>query len=133
MKKTKTGAIIIITQMDNLAVFSENGIEIDATISVPIIKSIFYKNSPLHDGAVIINNNRIVSAGCVLPVSNNRELPVKLGMRHRAALGITEESDAVAIIVSEETEKISYMKDGEIFTNRTAKQLKEFLERIFGR
>ena len=133
MKKAKTGAIIIITQMDNLAVFSESGIEIDATISAPIIKSIFYKNSPLHDGAVIINNNRIVSAGCVLPVSNNRELPVKLGMRHRAALGITEESDAVAIIVSEETGKISYMKDGEIFTNRTAKQLQEFLERIFSR
>jgi len=133
MKKTKTGAIIIITQIDDLAVFSESGIEMDAIISTPIIKSIFYKNSPLHDGAVIINSNRIVSAGCVLPVSNNRKLPVKLGMRHRAALGITEESDAVAIIVSEETGEISYMKDGEIFTNRTAKQLQEFLERIFSR
>ena len=75
----------------------------NAEISVPMIESIFYKNSPLHDGAVIIRNNKIISARCVLPVSNSDEFPGHLGMRHRAAVGITEESDAVAIIVSEET------------------------------
>ena len=131
MAKTKTGAIIIVTQMDDLAVFAESGVEMNAIISVPMIESIFYKNSPLHDGAVIIKNNKIISARSVLPVSNSTELPGRLGMRHRAAVGITEESDAVAIIVSEETGKISYVKDGELFTNRTVEQLEQFLNRIF--
>jgi len=131
MAKTKTGAIMIITQMDDLAVFSESGVEMNAAISVPMIESIFYKNSPLHDGAVIIRNNKIISARSVLPVSNSNELPGRLGMRHRAAVGITEESDAVAIIVSEETGEISYVKDGELFTKRTAQQLEQFLNRIF--
>ena len=96
-----------------------------------MLESIFYKNSPLHDGAVIIRENKIISARCVLPVSNNNELPKKLGIRHRAAVGITEESDAIAIIVSEETGNISYVKDGELFTNRTGEQLKQFLNRMF--
>ena len=131
MAKTKTGAIIIITQIDDLAVFCESGVEMNAVISVPMIESIFYKNSPLHDGAVIIRNNKIISARSVLPVSNSNELPGRLGMRHRAAVGITEESDAVAIIVSEETGEISYVKDGDLFTKRTAEQLEQFLNRIF--
>ena len=79
----------------------------------------------------IIRDNKIISARSVLPVSNSNELPGRLGMRHRAAVGITEESDAVAIIVSEERGEISYVKDGELFTKRTAEQLKEFLNRIF--
>ncbi len=131
MAKTQTGAIIILTQMDDLAVFCESGVEMNAAISVPMIESIFYKNSPLHDGAVIIRNNKIISARSVLPVSNSDELPGRLGMRHRAAVGITEESDAIAIIVSEETGEISYVKDGELFTKRTAEQLEQFLNRIF--
>lgn len=131
MSRAKTGAIMIITQIDNLAVFCESGVEMNAIISEPIIESIFYKNSPLHDGAVIIRNNKIISARSVLPVSNSEKIPVHFGMRHRAAVGITEESDSVAIIVSEETGKISYVKDGEIFTNRTAYQLEQFLNRIF--
>jgi len=131
MAKTKTGAIMILTQIDDLAVFCESGVEMNATISVPMIESVFYKNSPLHDGAVIIRDNKIISARSVLPVSNSNELPGRLGMRHRAAVGITEESDAVAIIVSEERGEISYVKDGELFTKRTAEQLKEFLNRIF--
>ena len=131
MAETKTGAIIIITLIDNLAVYSESGVEMNSTISVPMIESIFYKNSPLHDGAVIIRNNTIISARSVLPVSNNNELPEHLGMSHRAAVGITEESDAIAIIVSEQTGTISYVKDGELFTKRTAQQLEEFLNRIF--
>jgi diadenylate cyclase len=131
MAKTKTGAIIIVTQMDDLAVFCESGVEMNAAISVPMIESIFYKNSPLHDGAVIIRNNKIISARSVLPVSNSNELPGRLGMRHRAAVGITEESDAVAIIVSEETGEISYVKDSELFHKRTAQQLEQFLNKIF--
>ena len=131
MAKTKTGAIMIITQIDDLAVFCESGVEMNAAISVPMIESIFYKNSPLHDGAVIIRDNKIISARSVLPVSNSTELPGRLGMRHRAAVGITEESDAIAIIVSEETGEISYVKDGELFTKRTTEQLEQFLNRIF--
>jgi uncharacterized protein (TIGR00159 family) len=131
MGKTKTGAIMVITQMDDLAVFAESGVEMNAEISVPMIESIFYKNSPLHDGAVIIRDNKIISARCVLPVSNSEDFPGHLGMRHRAALGITEESDAVAIIVSEETGGISYVKDGELFDKRTAEQLEQFLNRVF--
>ena len=96
-----------------------------------MIASVFYKNSPLHDGAVIIRENKIISARCVLPVSNNDDFPGHLGMRHRAAVGITEESDAIAIIVSEEKGEISYVKDGELFTERTGKQLENFLNRIF--
>ena len=131
MSQKKTGAIIIITQMDDLAVFCESGVEMNAEISVPMIESIFYKNSPLHDGAVIIRKNKIISARSILPVSNNNELPGRLGTRHRAAVGITEESDALAIIVSEETGEISYVKDGELFTRRSAEQLEGFLNRIF--
>jgi len=131
MSNTKTGAIIILTQIDDLAVFSESGVEMNAEISVPMIESIFYKNSPLHDGAVIIKNNKIISARSVLPVSNSNDFPGHLGMRHRAAVGITEESDALAIIVSEETGEISYVKDGELFTKRNPRQLEEFLNKIF--
>ena len=130
MSQTKTGAIIIITQIDDLAVFCESGVEMNAVISVPMLESIFYKNSPLHDGAVIIRKNKIISARSILPVSNNNELPGRLGTRHRAAVGITEESDALAIIVSEETGEISYVKDGELFTQRTVEQLEKFLNRI---
>ena len=131
MAKTKTGAIMVITQMDDLAVFAETGVAMNAEISVPMIESVFYKNSPLHDGAVIIRDNKIISARCVLPVSNSDDFPGNLGMRHRAAVGITEESDAVTVIVSEETGGISYVKDGELFTKRTAQHLEKFLNRIF--
>jgi uncharacterized protein (TIGR00159 family) len=131
MAKTKTGAIMVITQMDDLAVFAESGVAMNAEISVPMIESIFYKNSPLHDGAVIIRENKIISARCVLPVSNSDDFPGNLGMRHRAAVGITEESDAIAIIASEETGSISYVKDGELFTKRTSLQLEQFLNRVF--
>ena len=130
MSKNKTGAILIITQIDDLNVFSETGVKINGEISTQIIESIFYKNSPLHDGAIIIKNNLIISAGCILPISN-KTLPKKIGVRHRAAIGITEESDAIAIVVSEETGKISYVKQGELFNNRTIIQLEQFLNRIF--
>jgi diadenylate cyclase len=131
MAKTKTGAIMVVTQMDDLAVFAESGIAMNAEISIPMIESVFYKNSPLHDGAIIIRNNKIISARCVLPVSNSEDFPRNLGIRHRAAVGITEESDAIAIIVSEETGGISYVKEGELFTKQTSLQLEQFLNRVF--
>tara|TARA_B100000131_G_scaffold255867_1_gene250481 strand:- start:476 stop:1252 length:777 start_codon:yes stop_codon:yes gene_type:complete len=131
MSSTKTGAIMILTQIDDLAIFAESGVEMNASISEPMIKSIFYKNSPLHDGAVIIRENKIISARSVLPVSNSNEIPGYLGMRHRAAIGITEESDAIAIIVSEETGEVSYAKEGEFFNKITIKQLEVFLNKIF--
>tara|TARA_B100000214_G_scaffold35850_1_gene22573 strand:+ start:2554 stop:3330 length:777 start_codon:yes stop_codon:yes gene_type:complete len=131
MSSTKTGAIMILTQIDDLAIFAESGVEMNASISEPMIKSIFYKNSPLHDGAVIIRENKIISARSVLPVSNSNEIPGYLGMRHRAAIGITEESDAIAIIVSEETGEVSYAKEGEFFNKITIKQLDIFLNKIF--
>ena len=131
MSNTKTGAIMILTQIDDLAIFAESGVEMNASISEPMIKSIFYKNSPLHDGAVIIRENKIISARSVLPVSNSNEIPGYLGMRHRAAIGITEESDAIAIIVSEETGEVSYAKEGEFFNKITIKQLEVFLNKIF--
>ena len=131
MCETKTGALIVITQIDDLAVFAESGVLLNAEISTSIFESIFYKNSPLHDGALIIRNNQIISARCVLPVTNSTDFPQNLGMRHRAAVGITEESDAIAIVVSEENGKICYSKDGELFTKRTPIQLEQFLERIF--
>ena len=130
MSKSKTGAILIITQEDDLNVFSETGVKIKGKISNLIIESIFYKNSPLHDGAIIIKNNLIISAGCILPISN-KTLPKKIGVRHRAAIGVTEESDAIAIVVSEETGNISYVKQGELFNNRSVIQLEQFLNRIF--
>ena len=131
MAKTKTGAIMVITQIDDLAVFAESGVEMNSSISTPMIESIFFKNNPLHDGAVIIRENKIISARCVLPVSNNDDFPGHLGMRHRAAVGITEESDAIAVIVSEETGEISYVKDGELSNGRTGEQLEQFLNKVF--
>lgn len=130
MSKNKTGAILIITQIDDLNIFSETGVYINGEISTQIIESIFYKNSPLHDGATIIKNNLIISAGCILPISN-KTLPKKFGVRHRAAIGITEEYDAIAIVISEETGTISYVKQGELFNNRTIIQLEQFLNRIY--
>jgi DNA integrity scanning protein DisA with diadenylate cyclase activity len=96
-----------------------------------MIESIFYKNSPLHDGAVIISNNVIVAARCVLPVTENNDFPAHLGMRHRAAVGITENTDAVAIIVSEQTGEISLSKEGDLKYSLSPERLKELLEKEF--
>lgn len=107
MSESKTGALILITNQSDLEQFSETGERVNADISDSLIESIFFKNNPLHDGAVIIHHNKIKAARCILPVSNNGQLPARYGLRHRAALGATEQSDAVAIIVSEETGEIA--------------------------
>lgn len=130
--ENKTGALMVLTHENDLAFFVETGELIDAKISEQLLENIFFKNSPLHDGAVIITNNRIRAARCVLPVTESREFPTNLGLRHRAAAGITAQSDAIAVIVSEQTGKISWTKGGEIRRNVKPVQLREFLAKEFG-
>ncbi len=113
MSQTKTGALIVIQKETDLASVIETGIVIDSAISAALLKNIFFKNSPLHDGAVIIRDARIAAAKCVLPSTQN-EVPVSFGMRHRAALGISELTDAIVVVVSEETGAISVAHNGQI-------------------
>lgn len=131
MGETKTGAIIILTTNSELKFYMNTGDALDARISTRMIESIFYKNSPLHDGAIIISDNKIKAARCVLPVTENSDFPAHLGMRHRAAVGITENSDAVAIVVSEQTGEISFSKEGELKNGVSPERLKDFLEQEF--
>lgn len=112
MSKTKTGALIVIQQEIPLDAYENSGDIIDAEINSRLIENIFFKNSPLHDGAMIIAHDRIKSAGCILPVSHDRNVPRALGLRHRSALGISQATDAFAIVVSEETGNISIAHKG---------------------
>ncbi|WP_238783821.1 diadenylate cyclase [Blattabacterium cuenoti] len=107
----KTGGLIVIQLHQDLKEFIQNGDEMDAKINIPILESIFYKNSPLHDGAVVVRKNKIVRTRAILPVSYNKEIPSRLGLRHRAAIGLSEKTDAICLVISEETGYISYIKD----------------------
>ncbi len=129
--KTKTGALIVIENKSGLYSYIENGEKIDALTSCHLLETIFFKNTPLHDGAVIISGPRIVAARCVLPVSESLNIPKKLGLRHRSALGISENSDALVIVVSEETGFISYCHFGKLHLNITATELRRLLENLF--
>lgn len=131
MSESKTGAILILTKNNDLKFYANTGDVIDAKVSVRMIESIFFKNSPLHDGAVIISDNTIVAARCVLPVTENSDFPAHLGMRHRAAVGITENTDAIAIVVSEQTGEISFCKEGDLKYSLTPERLRELLEKEF--
>ncbi|MCD6354232.1 MAG: diadenylate cyclase CdaA [Prolixibacteraceae bacterium] len=113
MAKTKTGALIVIAGKLELTDQINSGEKINAKISVPLIRTIFFKNTPLHDGAIIIKGNKIVAAGCILPITQ-KELDKSLGLRHRAAVGITENTDAICIVVSEERGYVSVAMSGEI-------------------
>lgn len=127
MAKTYTGALIVIEQEIKLGHYSETGEVLDADISTRLIENIFFKNTPLHDGAMIISGNRIKAAGCILPISQSQDIPKSFGLRHRAALGISQETDAKAIIISEERGKISFVDNGQIQTNITPEKLQELL------
>lgn len=127
MSKNKVGALIIIEQNMSLQDIIKSGENIDARINTELIKNIFFKNSPLHDGAMIIHRNRIVAAGCILPLSHNMNIPKDLGLRHRAALGITQQSDAIAIIVSEETGAINIAHKGEFKLHLAGNELETYL------
>lgn len=126
----KTGALIVIERETKLGEHIKTGTFINAQLTSQLLKNLFYNKAPLHDGAVILRNYRIYSAGCFLPLSTNDELDDNIGTRHRAAIGITEVSDAVAIIVSEETGRISIAQDGELKQNYSYKSLKKELAKI---
>ena len=127
MAKTKTGALIIIEQDQSLRQYEQSGETLDAIISNRLIENIFFKNTPLHDGALIISKGRLNAAACILPVSKNPNVPKRLGLRHRSALGIAEKTDALAIIVSEETGKISYAVNEKIYVGVKPEELEKVL------
>ena len=114
MAKTKTGALIVLAGEMNLKEYTDTGERLDAQVSARLIENIFFKNTPLHDGALILRNGRMLAAACILPVSHNLEIPQHYGLRHRAALGLTEKTDATCIVVSEETGQISVAQEGTI-------------------
>lgn len=130
MAKTKTGALIVIRQEMPLESYEKSGDIIDADINSRLIENIFFKNSPLHDGAMIIDGTRICSAGCILPVSHDRNVPRALGLRHRSALGISQATDAFAIVVSEETGNISVAHKGALTTRLSSTDLEHRLSQI---
>ncbi len=127
MARAKTGALIVIQRSDNLQQYIESGDVINADVSTRLIENIFFKNSPLHDGAMIVADGRIKAAGAILPVSQNPDVPKYLGLRHRSALGISERTDALVVVVSEETGTISLARDGKFSLNITAEQLEHIL------
>lgn len=129
MSETKTGALIIIERKSDLKFFINTGEVIDSGLTSRMLENIFYKNSPLHDGAVIIHDNRIIAARCVLPVSEKENFPAHYGMRHRAAVGITENTDALAITVSEQTGSVSLTINGEIKPDLSKERLLYLLEK----
>ena len=112
LSKTQTGALIVIERTNALDFLINTGDNMNALVNEAILESIFYKNSPLHDGALIIRDNFIVATRVVLPISDNTKIPARFGLRHKAAIGISEKTDAVCLLVSEETGEISYVKDG---------------------
>jgi diadenylate cyclase len=128
MSNISQGALIVITRQHELRNAKETGQYLNAEISVELLENIFYPNSPLHDGAVIISRNKIKAARCILPISKSPKLSANLGLRHRAAVGVTEQSDAIAIVVSEQTGKISYAEGGELVRNVLPAVLRDFLE-----
>ncbi len=129
MSKAKTGALIVIEQDVALGEYESTGIPVDARVSSQLLLNIFEKNTPLHDGAVIIRNNRIVAATCYLPLTDRKDLDKDLGTRHRAAVGISEISDSITLVVSEENGAISIAKDGYIKRNLDAQGLKRQLSK----
>lgn len=130
MAKSKTGALIVIEQKVPLEQYEKTGDNIDASINSRLIENIFFKNSPLHDGAMIISHDRIKSAGCILPVSHDTKIPRSLGLRHRSALGIAQATDAFAIVVSEETGNISVAHRGVLSTRLSSTELEHRLTQL---
>jgi|TARA_Y100001934_G_scaffold253532_1_gene318627 uncharacterized protein (TIGR00159 family) len=129
MGQTRTGALIVIQRTTQLDFVKQTGDQMNIEVNRPILESIFFKNSTLHDGAAIIEDNTIVATRAILPVSNERNIPLRFGLRHRAAVGITEKTDAVALVVSEETGNISYLKDGEFVLFKNLTELIEILRK----
>lgn len=112
MSKEKTGALIILERSNNLEFVKTSGDIADIELTSQILETIFFKNSPLHDGAIVVKNNKITATRVILPVSDSNAIPSRFGLRHRAAIGITEKTDALAVVISEQTGKVSYVKNG---------------------
>ncbi|HOE03981.1 MAG TPA: diadenylate cyclase CdaA [Bacteroidales bacterium] len=129
MSSERTGALIVIAKDSDLKAFAETGTILQADISERLIRNIFYKNSPLHDGAMIIAGSKIIAAGCILPVSDSINLSDNHGLRHRAALGLTEISDSMVIVVSEQTGHISFAKNGKLYPVTSAERLVKMIEK----
>jgi len=132
MSDRQIGALIVIERHHNVEDVIEGCVYLDATVSVELIITIFYPTAPLHDGAVIVRGDRIAFASCVLPLSKTAKLPKKYGTRHRAALGISEETDAIAVVVSEETGEISLAVGGNLERNLDPEMLRDRLEQLMG-
>ena len=131
--QNRIGALMVVERQAGLRTYIESGIPLDAKISYDLLLSIFRPGSPLHDGAVIIEGSRVAAAGCFLPLSLNPQISKQLGTRHRAAIGITEDSDAIVVLVSEETGSISLASGGAIDTNMTPEELSDRLTEMFSR
>ncbi len=130
MSKTKSGGLMILTK-NAVPDLVKTGKEIDAKVSSILLENIFFKNAPLHDGAVVIHNNKVVAASCILPVSKNSNLADDLGLRHRAGLGATENTDLLAVIISEENGEISYAWSGQIYRNVSLQELRLKVTKYF--
>ncbi|MDR1517498.1 MAG: diadenylate cyclase CdaA [Dysgonamonadaceae bacterium] len=127
MSRAKTGALIVIQEEIQLGLYEQTGEIINADVSSRLIENIFFKNSPLHDGAMIIVDRKIKAAGCILPVSQNPNIPKQMGLRHRAGLGVSQETDAKVVIVSEETGRITFAKEGRLKSNVLPEELQQLL------
>ena len=127
LSKTKTGALIVLERDIELKDIIATGVQINADISPQLIVNIFVPNTPLHDGAIVVSNDRIKAAACMLPLAGDKDIARELGTRHRAAIGISKESDALAIVVSEETGKVSIAKDGVLIADVKEDALKKIL------
>lgn len=130
LAERRVGALIVIERLEGLRTYIENGIELDAVVSIDLLISLFHPETPTHDGAVIIQDDRIAAAACFLPLTQSQELSTELGTRHRAALGITEETDAVAVVVSEETGSISIAFGGNMIRDLESKDLRNRLHQF---
>ncbi|MDD6763185.1 MAG: diadenylate cyclase CdaA [Clostridiales bacterium] len=133
LSKTRTGALIVIERGTRLGEYMHSGTSLDANVTTELLKNIFVPNTPLHDGAVIIRGNKIITAGCVLPLTANTNLSSELGTRHRAALGLSETSDAIIVVVSEETGKISIAINGSLMRNMTRQSLERALTKLLNK
>lgn len=133
MASDRIGALIVFELETGLGDYIDSGVQIDGRVSRELLNNIFIPNTPLHDGAVIIRGNRVVAAGCLLPLTGARNLSTELGTRHRAAIGVSEQADAVVLVVSEETGKISYTHGGHIYRHLSEDKLKEVLISLLSR
>lgn len=126
---SKTGALLVIERNNSLDFIKSSGDKMNIEITQPILESIFYKNSPLHDGAAIVQDNFITATRVILPVSNDRSIPLRYGLRHRAAVGITEKTDALCLVVSEENGNITYIKTGDFVPYKSIEELTEMIKK----